>query len=118
MEAAKEQQIVEQTLRGGEETVQEEVEEDDAHGGCLDAVPSPEPRLLSPSLPDARSYRRRRRRRRNVGTSPPPHSPRTALSASPVGGDDERGASRQIHCGRACAFFHISEIAHHHHMSK
>ena len=56
MEAAKEQQVVEQTLRGGEETVQEEVEEDDAHGGVgLGRLAEPEPVATAPEAAPAES---------------------------------------------------------------
>ena len=106
VEAAKEQQIVEQTLRGGEETVQEEVEE----GSGLDAAPSPEPsRLLPLSLPDARSWPSPPAPpKRNVGDLAST-SLTTNCSIGILGRRRRRArraSSSQIHCGaRLCVFF-------------
>ena len=110
VEAAKEQQIVEQTLRGGEETVQEEVEEDDAHGGVgLGRHAEPGSRLLPLSLPDARSWPSPPAPpKRNVGDLAST-SLTTNWSIGILGRRRRRArraSSSQIHCGaRLCVFF-------------
>jgi len=124
VEAAKEQQIVEQTLRGGEETVQEEVEEDDAHGGVglgrhaepgtVATAPAESARREELAVAAGAAEAKRGRPRLHLTHHEllyrHPRSEATTSAARVVVSNPLRGAPVR--------FFHISEIAHHHHMSK